>query len=376
VRGAGHGLLAVVGSELEVDVTDMRARGGRPNHPKCVTTLHPLGADDGGISSFPPPTPGQGRTGVHRFRPAVPAEGWSAPALIGVGVDRTSSGRDAVVLASFLARATGAELMLIAVHEEPLIQVPMPEEMNWSTLQKQTQAMLAETRDSLEPNARIAVQADVLVWRGLRHVVRHEHRDLLVVGSAHDAEDGRVRLGRDASGLLAHLECPLAIAPSGLRTNRKNGLERIGVGLNGSPESEAALALAESIASAAGAELKVRGAIDDGVAGGSRTEEILLEGDAITERQPISTSERDLAAASGTDVPTKVEVEVGMPTDVLSELGDQVDLLVIGSGHSGRPGRVQLGSTGRALLHDAPCPMLVVPRPMKHVERPRHVATF
>ncbi len=33
-----------------------------------------------------------------------------APHLIGVGVDGTSAGRDAVVLASILARATGADL--------------------------------------------------------------------------------------------------------------------------------------------------------------------------------------------------------------------------------------------------------------------------
>jgi len=36
------------------------------HHSKCVTTFHPLGADHGGISSLPPPAPGQGRTGVHR----------------------------------------------------------------------------------------------------------------------------------------------------------------------------------------------------------------------------------------------------------------------------------------------------------------------
>jgi hypothetical protein len=37
------------------------------------------------------------------------------PHLIGVGVDGAPAGRDAVVLAAMLARATQAELMLIAI---------------------------------------------------------------------------------------------------------------------------------------------------------------------------------------------------------------------------------------------------------------------
>ncbi len=82
-----------------------------------------------------------------------------------------------------------------------------------------------------------------------------------------------------------------------------------------------------------------------------------------TERQLISTFERDLAATSGTGMPTNLEVEVGMPTDVLSELSDEIDLLVIGSWHASPRGRVQPGSTGRGPLGLATCPVLVVPRP-------------
>jgi nucleotide-binding universal stress UspA family protein len=179
---------------------------------------------------------------------------------------------------------------------------------------------------------------------------------------------GRIRLGRSAGALLAypllaHLECPLAVAPAGLRDDPKKGLKRIGVGFNASPESKAALALAASIASIAGATLEVRGAVDDAVAGGLRTDQIVLEGHAIIERQLISAFESDLAAAKVSGAPTRIEVEVGMPSDILAELGEQVDLLVIGSGHPGQPGRVQVGGTGRALLHCASCPILIVPRP-------------
>lgn len=144
---------------------------------------------------------------------------------------------------------------------------------------------------------------------------------------------------------------------------RSSRIDRIGVGLDRGPESRAALDLAASIASSAGASLEVRGAIDDGVAGGLRTEQVVLEGNALTRRQLICTFERELAATSDTGVPTNLEVEVGMATDVLADLFDEVDLLVLGSAHSSPTNRVQLGRTGRGILGLATCPILLVPRP-------------
>ena len=313
------------------------------------------------------PTPGPDRS--NRSARDAQTSGWPAPKLVGAAVDGNSSGRDATVLGSLLARAMGAELMLIAIHEEPILPVALPGGASWTALEAQARTMLAETRDSLAPDARIMVQADVLVWRGLRRVVRHEHRDLLVVGSAQDADAKRVRLGRSAGELLGHLECPLAIAPSSFGQHIEGRLDRIGVGYDDTPQSRAALDLAVSMASAAGAALEVRGAIDDGVAGGLKTDQIVLEGNTVADRQLTEAFERDRAAISGTGVPTNLEVEVGMPTDVLSALCDQVDLLVIGSGHSAPRGRVQPGGTGRGILRLATCPVLVVPRPSTP---PRH----
>jgi nucleotide-binding universal stress UspA family protein len=309
------------------------------------------------------PTPGRGRPSGRRSGRGGPTAARSAPELIGVGVDGTPSGRDAVVLGTLLARPTSAEVMLIAVHEEPLVPVALPGGMSWRALEKRARTMLAQTRDSLAPDARIVVHADVLVWRGLRHVVRLEHRDLLVVGSARDADEGCVRLGRSASELLSQLECPLAIAPVGFRERETRPLRLIGVGYDDTPESQVALALAASIALACGAQLEVRGAIDDHVPGGLRTEQVVPEGKAIIAEQLASAFERDVAAAEAVGPPARVEIRAGSPTEILAELGDQVDLLVIGSARSGRPGRVQLGGTGRGLLGRARCPVVLVPRP-------------
>ena len=266
-----------------------------------------------------------------------------------------------MALGLLLAGPTAAELMLTAVREEPLLAVALPAEVNWSASEKLARTMVVHTRDSMAPRARIAVESDALIWRALCRVVRREHRDLLVVGSAHDAEDGHVRLGRSARQLFDHLECPLAVAPRGLAGRTTARLRRIGVGFDGGPESQAALALATSIAAAAESELEVWGAVDDSVAPGLRVPPV--ERKALNERQLESALARDLDSAKDEGIATKIAVTVGMPTDVLSDLGERVDLLVIGSAHSGRTGRLQLGATGRALLRYAACPMLVVPRP-------------
>lgn len=215
--------------------------------------------------------------------------------------------------------------------------------MGWEALEKQAWARLFETRDSLAPEARIEVQSDVFEWRALDHVVRHTHADLLVVGSGHDAGDGRVRLGRHAGELQERLERPLAVAPRGMRDREDARLERIGVGFDGEPESQAAVGLAGSIATAAGAELVVRG--------------------VAAERPQASLAEDALAAARATGARSEIDVTPGHVTEALYELCRRVDLVVIGSSGSGLPGRILLGRTGHALFRDAPSPMLVAPRP-------------
>jgi nucleotide-binding universal stress UspA family protein len=291
-----------------------------------------------------------------------------APHLIGVGVDGTPAGRDAVVLAAMLARATQAELMLVAIFEQPLLEGVVPAELGWTSVKEEARAMLARTRDSLAPHARIAVQSNAVASRGLLGVARLEHRDLLVLGSTRRADYGHAGLGNVAGDLLSHLECPLAIVPRGLQDVADARLERIGVGFDGTPESEATLSLAGSIARAAGADLHVRGIVDDRTPRGPRAAGIVLGGDAIVATQLASLCERARTAALETGARAHVDIVSGAPVGGLRELCDHVDVLVIGSGHAGTSGRVQLGSTGRTLLGDAPTPILITPRP-------RHAAT-
>ena len=298
--------------------------------------------------------------------PHLVGSGETAIARIAAGVNGYREGRDAAVLASTIAGTTRAELMLVAVHPDPL--VVLPAEIGWAGMRKEAERFLRETRDAVAPDARIIVETDWSVPRALERVVQRERRDLLVIGSSRRAPEGRVRIGSLTRQLLSHSRCALAVAPRGLAEQPARRLTRIGVGYDGAPESEAALALAGSLAISAGATLRVRGVVDDRVPMvGWQTagaEQALAMWDELLEPQAAALLEwaRSASEATGAEV-AEVDVRRGRPADALIELGQEVDLLVIGSRRWGVAARVLLGRTGEALLHDSSAPVLVVPRP-------------
>jgi nucleotide-binding universal stress UspA family protein len=305
----------------------------------------------------------------HQPGPQTQTRGRGAPggptaiARIAAAVDGYPEGRDALALAASIAGVTGAELMLVTVQLDPL--VPMPPEMRWKKLHSEAEKMLREARDSDAPDARILAETDLSIPRALHRVVTQHHRDLLVLGSSRAASDGRVRIGKRTRQLLGDCECALAIAPRGLHTRQPVGLRRIGVGYEGGPESAAALALAGGLAAAADAELRVIAVVDDRVpvllrsALGGLVATAWQDGMAEEERRL-----RKQAETAGQTIGAHVTIDVlrGRPADALLSLSGEVDLLVIGSRRWGPAARVLLGSTGEALLHDAACPVLTIPR--------------
>jgi len=89
-----------------------------------------------------------------------------APRLIGVGVNGGPSGRNPVALATMLGRPGGAELLLIAAHQESLLPIVPPAGTSWRSEQRAAWQTVAETGDSLALEALIRVQA------GRSHVAR------------------------------------------------------------------------------------------------------------------------------------------------------------------------------------------------------------
>lgn len=284
---------------------------------------------------------------------------------LAVGVDGYPEGRDAAALGAAISRSTGAAMMLVAVHPDPMIVVP--EGMNWTSLHEQARDALIETRDAFAPEARLAVRTDQSVARALHRIMQSENRDLLVMGSSRHAPPGHVRVGKRTRQLLCHFEYALAVAPRGLHAQRDFSFKRIGVGYDDSPESRAALAWAGALAVAAGAELHVRGVVDDRIPtvgwGQVWIGDIMSDWMKVVREEEQSLSRRAAVAASETGASVTTDAVSGRPADALLDLSGNVDLLVIGSRRWGHAKRVLLGSTGEALMDDAACPVVAVPRP-------------
>lgn len=280
---------------------------------------------------------------------------------IAVGVDGSPEGQDAAALGRLLAGAVNAQLTLVAIYP-----TAGPKTVN---LGAEAERMLERVRAAVAPQADIATEADASVARGLHRVIEIDRHQLLVLGSSPTASEGHTRIGKRTRQLLCDFRWPIAIAPRRMQDRTKNALLRIGVGYDGETESAAALDLAAVIARAARARLQLVAVVDDRIPVMLRsalTPLVRTEwNDAVWEQERrLETLARAASEAAG--VSSTCEVLRGRPADALVALSRHVDMLVIGSRRWGPAARALLGSTGEPILHDAVCPVLVVPRPGRH----------
>ncbi|MBX5442561.1 MAG: universal stress protein, partial [Solirubrobacteraceae bacterium] len=163
------------------------------------------------------------------------------PTTIVAGVGFGDSSRAAVATARALAEALGARLVLAPAYpydllplEGVVVEVQVSERMH-----AEAQERVRAVRDELAPGAEIRVLPDTSPARALHEVCEDERAGLLVLGAA----------GEIGTAALHHAPCPVLVgaAPPPWAT--------VGVGVDGSPESRHAEALAQRLARAAGARL-------------------------------------------------------------------------------------------------------------------------
>jgi nucleotide-binding universal stress UspA family protein len=167
-----------------------------------------------------------------------------------------------------------------------------------------------------EPRARLLAELE------------HEEATLAVVGSHGVSRTTGIALGAVSTHLLHESPCPVLIARG--RIDAERWPRSIVAGVDGSPESGAALAAARALAGRAGASLRVMVATEDAHA------------------------DVEVARRLAPDL----EAHEARALDVLNVASETADLVVVGS--RGLRGLRALGSLSERLAHEARCSVLVV----------------
>lgn len=278
-----------------------------------------------------------------------------------VGYEATSEGIDAVRLGRVFAGALDAQVVVATVLPFPGYLIPA--ERVEAAVETTPLRLFERARKELQGvDAETTVVADSSPARGLQLVAERAGADLLAVGACHRGALGRVLLGSVGDSLLAGAPCPVAVAPRGYDPGDRAPV-RVGIAFDGSAEAEAALELAIGLAVRFEAALEVV-AVAEFPDLRERPSYSWLPG--IEDRDVERGEKEALIAAALVRVPDGLRASgkllEGRAGQALAEHAASLDLMVAGSRGYGPARRAALGTATRALLHRAPCPVLIAPR--------------
>jgi nucleotide-binding universal stress UspA family protein len=275
-----------------------------------------------------------------------------------VGVDGHQGGRDAIALAANLSAEDGT-MSLVHVFGAGL----MPgrgAELLLSVELDESQRLLELARDTAAPTARLIPCADRTIGHALHVLAERHDADLIVVGACRHSFLGRLLLGNDAVSAMNGAPCAVAIAPLGY-AERARPCSTIGVGYDGSPESEQALATARALAPRLSATIRALSVVS-------------LQ--CVPYGEPIAGNWPDPTEALIDLADVEQDVTYGDPSEELVSFSDDVDLLIVGSRGYGPIGRLMHGSTSNQLARRARCPVLVLPRDIPREPHPDYDLPF
>jgi nucleotide-binding universal stress UspA family protein len=268
-----------------------------------------------------------------------------------VGVDGRQGGLDAVALANLLVAAAG-ELTLAHVAPGGAHADRRASGAYEAPEAECGEALLETVREETGVEAHLRWHESSSVGRGLHEVCELLGADLVTVGSSRRGLLGRVLIGDDTSAALNGAPCSIAIAPTNY-SRQQGALREIGVGYDGSPESEHALSVARTLAGASGAKL-------------SAFEAVSLPSDAFLGPGALDNSPRRLLEDARSRIAALGDVDpraaYGQPAEELALYSASLDLLIVGSRGYGPIGRLIHGSTSQQLARSARCPLLVLTR--------------
>jgi len=265
-----------------------------------------------------------------------------------VGVDGRRGGRDAIALATHLAGTRG---QLALAHVHPGGRAPVRAETE-SPGRASSLELLELERTSAGVKAKLLAIASRSVGGGLHVLAQRNACDLLVVGSCSRGFFERATGGDATRAALNCGGCAVAVAPAGY-AEHPAALSEIGVGYDGTPESEQALSVAHAIAAEHGARISAFEAV--------AIHPNLFSAGSTSFGEAIDVIIRGARERIETHADVEAHVALGAAARELSLFSASIDLLVTGSHGHGPLGRFIHGSTSNELARSASCALLVLP---------------
>lgn len=280
-----------------------------------------------------------------------------------VAVDGSDSALRAARWAAAQARRRGQGLRIVHAYEWPLAYGPVYVEPGMvheavrataTGVVRDAVTAVSEVDPDLRPVAETLRGTPAAVLREVS-----KQASLLVLGSRGLGGFSGLLAGSVTIALAAHGHCPIAV----IRGGEPEPGGPVVLGVDGSPASDAAVALAFDEAASRGCELVAVHAWADTAfpvteAGGTAPE---VDWASLAEHGTTTLAERlALWRDKHPEITVRQVVEHERPASALLEAAKSAQLLVAGSRGRGGFAGLMLGSVSQAMLHHAPCPLLIV----------------
>ena len=280
-----------------------------------------------------------------------------------VGVDGSSVSRVAVDWAARDAAMRGTTLRLVHVLTPPAVmafpEVPMPPGyLQWQ--EEEGRALLDTALKTVEEAAgdsRIEVTTEMVAGPAVPVLADlSADAQMMVVGCRGRGAFARGLLGSISTGLVHHAKCPVAIIHDEDPLMPHPAQAPVVVGVDGSPSSDRAVAIAFEQASFRGVDLvAVHAWSDSGVFEfpGVDWSQLQALGETTLSERLAGWQERY------PDVLVRRVVVADRPAHQLLEQAESAQLLVVGSRGRGGFAGMLLGSVSTAVIHGAKMPVIV-----------------
>ncbi|STD00662.1 universal stress protein [Corynebacterium renale] len=290
-----------------------------------------------------------------------------------VAVDGSDASRTAVKWAANTANKRGVPLRLASSYVMPqylYAEGMVPPQELFDELQSETLEKIEYARTiALEVAPDIKIGHTIAEGSPIDMILEmSKEATMVVMGSRGLGGLSGMVLGSVSAAVVSHAYCPVVVVREDNPVNDNTKYGPVVIGVDGSEVSQKATEYAFAEANARGAELvavhtwmdmQVQASLAGLAAAQAQWEEVEQEQKALLDQRLAPLVEKY------PNVEVKKVITRDRPVRALTDVAEGAQLLVVGShGRGGFKGML-LGSTSRALLQAAPCPMMVV--------RPDHI---